>query len=175
MMKGYFGGGCFWCTEAVFYMIKGVVKIVPGYAGGQSTNPTYKEICSGLSGHAELIMVEYDENLINYKDLLLVFFSSHDPTTLNRQGNDVGTQYRSIIFYNTEQEKKDIEEFISSELPQLWPNPAVTEVVPLDVFYPAEAYHHEYYRRNSAQGYCQMVISPKLNKLKKNYPELLHE
>lgn len=169
-----FGGGCFWCTEAVFKMLKGVSNVLPGYSGGTVPNPTYEQVCSGTTGHAECTQVEYDPSQINYKDLLTVFFGSHDPTTLNRQGADVGTQYRSVIFYTTPEQKQIAENFIkeinssSSE-----GKPIVTEVLPLDIFYPAEDYHKDYYERNKNEAYCELVINPKLEKVVKNFGELL--
>lgn len=169
-----FGGGCFWCTEAVFGELKGVISVVPGYAGGHKENPTYEEVCGGKTGHAEVIKIEYNPEEIQYNDLLTVFFATHDPTTPDRQGNDVGPQYRSIILYTTEKQKYEAEDFIqklnesSSE-----GKPIVTEIKPLDKFYEAEEYHREYYRKNTAQPYCQIVINPKLEKLQKEFAELL--
>jgi peptide-methionine (S)-S-oxide reductase len=169
-----FGGGCFWCTEAVFKMLKGVSSVLPGYSGGTVPNPTYEQVCSGSTGHAECTKVEYDPTQINYNYLLTVFFGSHDPTTLNRQGADVGTQYRSVIFYTTPEQKQIAENFIkeinnsSSE-----GKPVVTEVLPLDVFYEAENYHKDYYERNKNEAYCELVINPKLEKVVKNFGELL--
>ncbi|MDE2001857.1 MAG: peptide-methionine (S)-S-oxide reductase MsrA [Patescibacteria group bacterium] len=169
-----FGGGCFWCTEAVFKMLKGVSSVEPGYAGGTVPNPTYERVCTGTTGHAEVIRIEYDPALVKYETLLTIFFATHDPTTLNRQGNDVGTQYRSLILYTTEAQKKAAEAFIaklnaSSEKG----NPLVTEVKPLDVFYPAENYHRDYYARNKNKPYCQVVINPKLEKVQKEFADLL--
>lgn len=173
IQKAYFGGGCFWCTETYFLRLKGVQNVQSGYAGGKIKNPTYKEICSGLTGHAELIEVIYNSELIQYKDLLSVFFNTHDPTTLNRQGNDVGTQYRSVIFYSNETEKKIVTEYIKGAGAQLWDDPIVTEVSPLPVFYPAEAYHQNYYNLNPEKGYCRIVISPKLEKFNIKFKHLL--
>ena len=172
-MKAYFGGGCFWCTESYFQRLNGVSQVVSGYAGGIIKNPTYKEICSGLTGHAELIEVSYDAEMISYKDLLEVFYNTHDPTTLNRQGNDVGTQYRSVIFYTNDAEKEAAESFIKNEARELWDNPIVTEVTPLDVFYPAENNHQNYYNLNPNQGYCRVVISPKLEKFSSKFKHLI--
>ena len=162
-----FGGGCFWCTEAVFKMLKGVTKVEPGYAGGPSTSsgqaPTYESVSTGTTGHAEEIRIEYDPALVKYTDLLTVFFGAHDATQVNRQGNDVGTQYRSIVLYTTEGQKKDAEVFIK-ELSDSSKDgdPIATTVEPLTTFYPAESYHLDYYNRNQSQGYCQIIIAPKL-------------
>lgn len=169
-----FGGGCFWCTEAVFDELRGVVSVMPGYAGGSVKNPTYEQVCGGRTGHAEVIRIEFDPGLIAYKDLLTVFFATHDPTTLNRQGNDAGTQYRSIILHASEEQKRETEQFIkelSGSLPH--GKPVVTEVKRLDEFYEAEEYHRKYYENNSYQPYCQFIISPKLQKLHKQFLELL--
>lgn len=168
-----FGGGCFWCTEAVYSELKGVLSVMPGYAGGTKSNPTYEEVCGGTTGHAEVIKVEYDPTLISYEDLLTVFFATHDPTTLNRQGNDVGTQYRSIILYADEGQKKAAVAFIvklngSGEK-------VVTELKPFETFYEAEDYHRNYFKKNQDQPYCQLVISPKLEKLKEKFYTLLKE
>jgi len=168
-----FGGGCFWCTEAVFSRLNGVIRVLPGYTGGKIKNPTYREVCSGLTGHNEVVEIQYDPEQISYRQLLEVFFSTHDPTSLNRQGNDVGTQYRSGIYYTDEDQKTEANEFIKKELASLWNDPAVTEVLALEVFYPAEEYHHNYFDRNPEQGYCQIIINPKLKKLKSKYSNLL--
>lgn len=169
-----FGGGCFWCTEAVFERLKGVISVMPGYAGGATANPTYAEVCSETTGHAEVVRVEYDPAQISYNDLLTVFFATHDPTSLNRQGADTGTQYRSAILYTTEDQRRQAEEFIK-ELNRALPpqRPVVTEVVALTAFHPAEEYHREYYRNNRWAPYCQVVIDPKLAKLHKNFQALL--
>ena len=166
-----FGGGCFWCTEAVFESLRGVVSVMPGYAGGTTPNPTYYQIHDGSTGHAEVSRVEYDPAQISFRDLLTVFFYTHDPTTLNRQGADVGTQYRSAIFYTTDAQKAESEKFIA-ELNQTGPQ-VVTEVTKFDVFYPAEEEHRQYYLKNKSAGYCQVVINPKIDKLKKRFHELL--
>jgi peptide-methionine (S)-S-oxide reductase len=167
-------GGCFWCLEAVYEQLKGVEKSVSGYAGGANPNPTYDEVCSGSTGHAEVVQLTYDPTQVSYQDLLNVFFTIHDPTTLNRQGADVGSQYRSAIFYHTPEQKTIAEDLISElEAQKLWSNPIVTEVVPLDTFYPAEDYHQGYYRNHPYQGYCQMVIAPKVAKFRKHYLEQL--
>lgn len=169
-----FAGGCFWCTEAVFLRIEGVSKVVSGYTGGQIKNPAYREICTGRTGHAEAIQIFYEDNKISYKELLGIFFATHDPTTLNRQGNDIGTQYRSSIFYNSDTQKQEAEDFIAMlEKEAVFDDPIVTEVVPLGAFYNAEDYHQNYYNQNSEQAYCQFVISPKLNKLKAMYSHKL--
>lgn len=172
--KAVFGGGCFWCTEAVFKMLKGVKTVLPGYTGGTVKNPTYEQVCGGKTGHAEAIQITYDPQLITYRDLLTVFFGSHDPTTVNRQGPDVGTQYRSAIFYTTPEQKKVSEAFIketnsSSKLGK----PIVTEVIPLDVFYAAENYHRDYFATHPGNPYCELVINPKLEKVQKEFANLL--
>ena len=169
-----FAGGCFWCTEAVFLEIKGVEKVVSGYIGGKIINPTYKEICTGETGHAEAIQITFNPNEVAYEDLLEVFFGTHDPTTLNRQGADVGTQYRSEIFYHSEAQKTKAENYIQLlEKEKLYDKKIVTKVSSATVFYPAEDYHQNYYNQNSSQGYCQMVIAPKLEKLRKYYKSKL--
>jgi len=169
-----FGGGCFWCTEAVFDRLRGVVSVMPGYAGGSVENPTYEQVCTGRTGHAEVIRIEFDPGRIRYNDLLTVFFATHDPTTLNRQGNDAGTQYRSIVLYADEEQKREAEKFIEElnrSLPQ--GRPVVTEVKPLGEFYEAEEYHRKYYENNPYQPYCQVIISPKLHKVHERFAELL--
>ncbi|MGD0289921.1 MAG: peptide-methionine (S)-S-oxide reductase MsrA [Candidatus Binataceae bacterium] len=169
-----FGGGCFWCTEAVFEQLDGVISVLPGYAGGTLKNPTYRQVCTGKTGHAEVVRVEYDPTRVPYRNLLTVFFATHDPTSLNRQGADVGTEYRSAVFYATEDQKQQAYAYIE-ELNGSDPrgNPIVTEVSPLEVFYPAEDYHREYFSNNSELPYCQFVIVPKLAKLHKNFRDLL--
>jgi len=169
------GGGCFWCVEAVFQRLEGVEKVVSGYAAGDTKNPTYKEICSGNTGHAEVVQVFFDPNAISYEEILEVFWTTHDPTTLNRQGNDVGTQYRSIIIYHSEEQKETAEKSIKEVATKLWDDPIVTQVVEETTFYPAEDYHQEYYNNNSSQPYCSFVISPKIDKLKKKYKNKLKE
>lgn len=171
-----FGGGCFWCTEAVFKMIKGINVVLPGYAGGFVDNPTYEQVSNGNTGHAEVIYIEYDPNLVKYEDLLTIFFASHDPTTLNRQGNDVGTQYRSVIFYTTEEQARiaqdKIDEINNSSNDG---SKVVTEIKSLDKFYKAESYHEDYYARNKEAPYCQVIINPKLEKVQKQFANLLKE
>jgi peptide-methionine (S)-S-oxide reductase len=169
-----FGGGCFWCTEAVFDELCGVKSVMPGYAGGSTKNPTYEQVCGGRTGHAEVIRIEFDSSQIAFKDLLTVFFATHDPTTLNRQGNDVGTQYRSTILYADETQKREAEAFIK-ELndSKVFGRPVVTTVESLGEFYEAEAYHQKYYAQNPYQPYCQFMIPPKLQKLHKQFTELL--
>jgi peptide-methionine (S)-S-oxide reductase len=167
------GGGCFWCTEAVFQEVKGVEKIISGYAGGKVPGrPTYREICSGLTGHAEVIQVAFDPSIISYEDMLIVFMTTHDPTTLNQQGADRGTQYRSVIFYHDEQQQKTAEKVIENLSPY-YNNKISTEIAHLPIFYEAELEHHNYYRNNTTQGYCTYVIEPKLSKLRKLHAEKL--
>src|SRR3990172_7356725 len=163
-------GGCFWCLEAAFDQLDGVERVQSGYAGGTVPNPTYEQVCTGRTGHAEVVQVTFDAGVISYRDLLKVFFVVHDPTTLNRQGGDVGTQYRSAVFYHTPEQKAEAQRVIA-ELngAKVWDDPIVTEVVPLEAFYPAEAYHRDYYRRNPNQGDCQAVIAPKVAKVRKRY------
>ena len=164
------GGGCFWCLEAVFQELDGVEKVASGYSGGTVANPTYKQVCTGTTGHVEVVQITFDPSGITFKEILEVFFSIHDPTTLNRQGPDVGTQYRSAIFYHTEEQRLVAEGMIQAlDAADHWPAPIVTEVAPLEAFYPAEEYHQEYYQTNSDQPYCRAVISPKLAKFRKQY------
>jgi peptide-methionine (S)-S-oxide reductase len=168
------GGGCFWCTEALFKELKGVEKITSGYAGGPVPNPSYRDVCDGETGHAEVVQIEFDPHLISYEQLIEVFFLTHDPTTLNRQGNDVGTQYRSVIFYHSEvqrQEAEAVERRIQAE--KVYQNPIVTEIVPFTQFYPAEDYHQNYFSQNSSIPYCQVVINPKMIQFRKKFRELL--
>lgn len=167
-------GGCFWCLEAVYDDIKGVHGVESGYAGGQVDNPTYRQVCNGDTGHADVVQVHFDPNVVSYRDLLNVFFAIHDPTTLNRQGADVGTQYRSAIFYHNDDQKMVAENLIEEMNTQkIWDNPIVTEVVPLDKFYMAEEYHQEYFARNPYQPYCQAVVAPKVSKFRKHFLEML--
>jgi peptide-methionine (S)-S-oxide reductase len=169
-----FGGGCFWCTEAVFNELGGVICVMPGYAGGSVDNPTYEQVCSGWTGHAEVIRIEFDPSQVTFTDLLKVFFATHDPTSLNYQGNDVGTQYRSTVLYASEQQKREAEALIRDFNNTLsFGKPVVTSVEPLGNFYQAEGYHHQYYTRNTNQAYCRITISPKLRKLHKQFAALL--
>jgi peptide-methionine (S)-S-oxide reductase len=169
-----FGGGCFWCTEAVFDELRGIQSVVSGYAGGTAKNPTYEQVCSGQTGHAEVIRIEFDPSQITFRDLLTVFFATHDPTTLNRQGNDAGTQYRSAILYANEEQKQEAAAFIKElEAAKTFRNPVVTTLEPLGDFYPAEDYHQKFYANNPYQPYCQYTIPPKLTKLHKQFSQLL--
>lgn len=171
-----FGGGCFWCTEAVFRMLRGVTDVEPGYAGGTTTDPTYEDVSSGQTEHAEVIRVTYDPDVISYDDLLTVYFASHDPTTLNRQGNDVGTQYRSIILYGAENEKEAAQKRIAEIQAELSDGTrVVTQVKKLDVFYPAEDYHKKYFEKNRSAPYCQIIVEPKIEKLQRQFEQLLKE
>jgi peptide-methionine (S)-S-oxide reductase len=168
------GGGCFWCLEAVFEPLRGVTRVTSGYAGGNVAEPTYEAVCSGETGHAEVVQVEFDPAQVGYEDLLDVFFATHDPTTLNRQGNDVGTQYRSVIFtHSPEQERAAREKIATLEGAGTFDDAIVTEVASLDHFWPAEAYHHQYFRRNPLQPYCMFVVAPKVAKLRKHFLEKL--
>ena len=168
-----FGGGCFWCTEAVFQEVKGVEKVVSGYSGGNVPgHPTYREICSGLTGHAEVVQLTFDADIISYEDILVIFMTTHDPTTLNRQGGDRGTQYRSVIYYHDDFQK-EIAQDVLKKVASYYENPVVTEISPLDVFYEAEKEHQNYYRSNQSQGYCSFVITPKLSKLRKLHADKL--
>ena len=167
-------GGCFWCLEAVFDKIKGVQGVESGYAGGHVDNPSYRAVCNGDTGHAEVVQVHFDPNIVSYHDLLNVFFAIHDPTTLNRQGHDTGTQYRSAIFYHNDDQKMVAEELIESlNAQKIWDNPIVTQVNPLDKFYMAEDYHQEYFARNPYQPYCQAVVAPKVSKFRKHFLDML--
>ncbi len=169
-----FGSGCFWCSEAIFSRLKGVEEVIPGYAGGTTAKPTYEEVCTGETGHAEVIRIKYDPTLISYQELLEVFWKTHDPTTLNRQGADVGTQYRSVIFYHNEKQKMLAEHYKQKlEEAKIWDKPIVTEISPLTNFYPAEAYHKNYYENHPAQGYCNFVITPKVEKFEKIFKDKL--
>lgn len=162
------GGGCFWCTEAQFQLLDGVISVASGYSGGTIKNPSYKEICTGRTGHAEVIQVVYDTTKLNYADILQAFFASHDPTQLNRQGNDVGTQYRSVIFYHNEEQKKIAEEIKTAlDRSGAYKEPVVTEIAPFTFFYKAEDYHQNYFNQNGDQPYCQFVVAPKVEKFKK--------
>jgi peptide-methionine (S)-S-oxide reductase len=167
-------GGCFWCLEAVFQQLRGVSKVVSGYAGGQMPNPNYAAVCSGTTGHAEVLQIAFDPSAITFRDVLDVFFTIHDPTTLNQQGGDVGTQYRSAIFFHSPEQRRVAEEVVRElDAAKVWDDPIVTEIVPFTVFYAAENYHQEYYRRNANQPYCRAVIAPKVAKLRSKYFERL--
>jgi len=167
-------GGCFWCLEAVFEQLRGVTKVASGYAGGHVPNPSYQAVCTGTTGHAEVVQITFDPAVIRYRDLLDVFFTIHDPTTLNQQGGDVGTQYRSAIFYHDDEQRRAADDVVRKlEAEHVFDDPIVTEIVPLTTFYPAEEYHREYYRRNPNQPYCRAVIAPKVAKLRSKYLEKL--
>jgi peptide-methionine (S)-S-oxide reductase len=169
-------GGCFWCLEAVFENVRGVDSVVSGYAGGKVAEPTYQQVCSGTTGHAEVVQVTFDPQDISYRDILEIYFAIHDPTTLNRQGHDVGTQYRSAIFYHSPDQQKAAQKLIAElDAAHIWDRPIVTEVTPLQTFYPAEGYHQGYFRRNPNQGYCQMVVSPKVAKFRQKFRDKLKE
>ena len=168
------GGGCFWCLEAVYQELRGVEKVESGYSGGDVPNPTYRAVCSGTTGHAEVVQVTFDPEMISYKDILEVYFTIHDPTTLNRQGADVGTQYRSVIYYHDDEQRRVAEAVISDlEAEGIWRDPIVTEVTPIDEFYIAEDYHQDYFRNNGYQPYCQVIIAPKGAKFRKEHLERL--
>jgi peptide-methionine (S)-S-oxide reductase len=167
-----FGSGCFWCTEAIFERVKGVQKVVSGYSGGSTENPTYEEVCTGTTGHAECTQIYYDPEIISYDELLEIFWKTHDPTTLNRQGNDIGTQYRSVIFYHNAEQKQKAEYYKKKlEEENIWDKPIVTEIVEFKKFYPAEDYHQNYYDNNPFQGYCAFVITPKVEKFEKIFKD----
>lgn len=167
------GGGCFWCTEAIFQEVKGVETVISGYSGGDAPGrPTYREVCSGLTGHAEVVKITFDPNLISYNEILIIFMTTHDPTTLNRQGADTGTQYRSVIFYQNDNQK-NIAQHVIEEVRDLYDNPIVTQIHALETFYEAEDYHQDYYQNNPSQGYCNYVITPKLVKFRKLYAHKL--
>jgi peptide-methionine (S)-S-oxide reductase len=169
-----FGTGCFWCTEAIFRELKGVKSVTPGYSGGHIKNPAYREVCEGTTGHAEVVQIIFDTSLINFRELLDVFWEVHDPTSLNRQGNDAGTQYRSAIFYHSPEQKKIAEEYKSQlEKSKVFPLPVVTEITAFSAFYPAEDYHKDYYSNNQSVPYCRYVIAPKLDKFRKSFKEQL--
>ena len=169
-------GGCFWCLEAAFQDLKGVENVQSGYAGGRVPNPSYEDVCTGTTGHAEVVQITFDPQVVSFEDLLHVYFTIHDPTTLNRQGADVGTQYRSAIFYHSPEQKATAERVIAElQAQKLWDEPVVTELKPLTAFYPAEEYHRDYFRRNPTQGYCQAVIAPKVAKVRKLYFDRLKQ
>lgn len=164
------GGGCFWCTEEVFSELQGVEGVLPGYSGGTVPHPTYEDVCEGDTGHAEVVQVTFDPRVLSYEDLLRIFFTVHDPTTVNRQGNDTGTQYRSIILYHSPEQKASAERVMREvEKEQIWDDPLVTQVEPYLAFFPAEEYHRNYYKRNPGQGYCRAIIAPKVAKFRKHY------
>lgn len=167
------GGGCFWCVETVYNMIQGVESAISGYAGGKNPNPTYKEVCSGMTGHAEVVQITYNPDEISYNEILEIFWTCHDPTQLNRQGNDVGTQYRSVIYYHDDVQKGMAEQSIKELAPTIWSDPIVTELSPMPEFYEAEAYHQDYYNQNPQNGYCSVVVSPKVSKIRKKYADRL--
>ena len=174
MEKATLGGGCFWCLEPIYDALKGVHEVIPGYAGGEVPAPSYEQVCTGRTGHAEVVQITFDPAVIDYRELLRVFFTIHDPTTLNRQGADVGTQYRSVIFYHSPEQHQVAEEVLAEVAREgLWQDPVVTQLVPYEAFYPAEEYHHRYFERNPFQGYCQIVIAPKVAKFRQEYLERL--
>lgn len=167
-------GGCFWCLEAVYKELRGVSRVVSGYAGGHVESPTYREVCDGTTGHAEVVQITFDPSAVSYKELLEVFFTIHDPTTLNRQGADVGTQYRSAVFYHTPEQRETAEQVIAEmSAARVWDSPIVTEVAPLDKFYPAEDYHQDYFEKNPTQPYCRAVVAPKVSKFRKLFLDRL--
>jgi peptide-methionine (S)-S-oxide reductase len=166
------GGGCFWCLEAVFERVAGVKDVTSGYAGGHTDHPTYEEVCTGETGHAEVVRITFDPDVVSYRDLLEIFFGVHDPTTPNRQGDDVGTQYRSIILYDGDEQRRTAEAVLREQA-ERWPDPVVTELVPLTAFHPAEAYHQDYFRKNPAAGYCRLVVAPKVDKALRRFPQRL--
>ncbi|MHA2224585.1 MAG: peptide-methionine (S)-S-oxide reductase MsrA [Candidatus Hodarchaeales archaeon] len=164
------GGGCFWCLEAIFDDVQGITNVESGYSGGKVTNPTYEEVCSGTTGHAEVVNITFNQRLISFREILEIFFTIHDPTQLNRQGNDIGTQYRSVIFYYSRQQKEEAKKLIRElEGEAIWPNPIVTEVTAFADFFPAEDYHKDYFKKNPNQPYCQLVIAPKVMKFREKY------
>ena len=168
------GGGCFWCLEAVFDDLKGVEEVESGYAGGTVANPTYRQVCSGTTGHAEVVRITFDPSVVSFREILEVFFTIHDPTTLNRQGADIGTQYRSVIFYHSPEQKATAEQVIAAlNAEQIWSGPIVTEVTPVPAYYPAEDYHQEYFQQNGDQPYCRAVVAPKVAKFRKQFTSRL--
>jgi peptide-methionine (S)-S-oxide reductase len=174
--KATLAGGCFWCLEAVFDEVKGVYSVESGYAGGQVENPSYQAVCSGMTGHAEVVQIQFNPEILSYRDILHIFFAIHDPTTLNRQGVDTGSQYRSAIFYHEEDQKALAEQVVAElESQKIWDNPIVTTIEKLDRFYPAEAYHQEYFARNPSQPYCQAVVAPKVAKFRKQFLDMLNK
>lgn len=175
LSKATLGAGCFWCVEAVFLELQGIYSVVSGYMGGHMENPTYKAVCSGTTGHAEVAQILFDPNVISYEEILEVFWVSHDPTTLNRQGNDVGPQYRSVIFYHNEEQMKAALKSKSELAPTFWSNPIVTEIVEASTFYEAEDYHQNFYALNPNYGYCRVIINPKVEKVRKKFADKLKE
>ena len=174
--QAIFANGCFWCTEAVFQRLEGVIDVVSGYTGGHIKNPAYREVCNGTTGHAEAIRIDFDPKVISYQTLLEVFFATHDPTTLNRQGNDIGTQYRSAIFYVDETQKNEANDFIETLIKaSVFKDAIVTQLKPLDIFYKAEQTHHDYYNQNKEQPYCQFIITPKIEKIQQFFAEKLKQ
>jgi peptide-methionine (S)-S-oxide reductase len=167
------GGGCFWCLEAVYQELKGVQHVESGYAGGQVANPRYEQVCEGTTGHAEVVQVQFDTSVVDYRQILEIFFTIHDPTTLNRQGNDIGTQYRSVIYYHDDAQRETAAQVIA-EMANVWDAPIVTELSPLPVYYKAEAYHQNYFRQNPLQGYCAYIVAPKVAKFRKTYSDRLN-
>ena len=166
------GGGCFWCLEAVYQELKGVQHVESGYAGGQVVNPRYEQVCEGTTGHAEVVQVRFDTDVVSYREILEIFFTIHDPTTLNRQGNDIGTQYRSVIYYHDDAQRETAAHVIA-EMANVWDAPIVTELAPLPDYYKAEAYHQNYFRQNPMQGYCAYIVAPKVAKFRKTYADKL--
>lgn len=173
LSRATFGAGCYWCVEAVFQNLKGVEKVVSGFMGGHIKNPAYKEVCQGTTGHAEVCQIDFDETVISFEELLEVLWTTHDPTTLNQQGADKGTQYRSAIYYHSDQQKEEAEKSKKEVATKYWDNPVVTEITPASEFYKAPDYHDDYFNRNPTQGYCRVVISPKISKFKKKYADKL--
>lgn len=173
LSRATFGAGCYWCVEAVFQSLKGVEKVVSGFMGGHIKNPSYKEVCLGTTGHAEVCQIDFDNSVIGYDELLEVLWTTHDPTTLNRQGGDKGTQYRSVVFYHDNEQKDAAERSRSEVAPTYWDDPIVTEISPATEFYEAPSYHHDYFNNNPTQGYCRAVISPKISKFRKKYSDKL--
>lgn len=166
------GGGCFWCTEAVFQQMAGITAVESGYTGGQVVNPSYEQICEGTTGHAEVVRLTFDSAVVSFREILEVFFTIHDPTTLNRQGNDVGTQYRSVIYYHTP-EQQDVAKQVISEMANVWDAPIVTELSPAETYYKAESYHQNYFRQNPLQGYCAFIVAPKVSKFRQTFKDKL--
>jgi len=174
--KATLAGGCFWCLEAIYKKVKGVKEVIPGYSGGQTKSPTYEQVCSDTTGHAEAIQITFEPDVISYVEILKIFWQIHNPTTLNRQGHDIGSQYRSVIFYHNEEQRK-IAEKSKKDLQDahIWPDPIVTEIIPVDEFYPAEEYHKNYFRNHPESGYCQLVVRPKVEKFKKTFQNYFKE